>query len=113
MLFLYEMEDSNLLSVDNDIDLFCLHFVFLPRINAQLDQFASAWNNHPIRTENGLSPLQLWTRGLPSAAPTYQAEIFDGMTVGDDHGVEGNDQGISSIDHEGVVVPEIGIDLSQ
>lgn len=111
----YEMEDSNLLSVDNNIDLFSLHFVFLPRINAQLDQFASAWNNHPIQTENGLSPLQLWTRGLLSAAPTYQAEIFDGMTVGDDHGVEGNNQGISSIDREGVVVhvPEIDIDLSQ
>ena len=109
----YEMEDSNLLSVDNNIHLFCLHFVFLPRINAQLHQFASAWNFHPIRTENGLSPLQLWTRGLLSAAPTYQAEIFDGMTVGDDHGVEGNDQGISSIDYEGVVVPEIDIDLTR
>ena len=60
----YVMEDTNLLSVDNNIDLFSLQFVFIPRINAQLDLFASAWNNHPIRTENGLSPLQLWTRGL-------------------------------------------------
>ena len=26
--------------------------------------FSTSWNNHPLRTENGLSPLQLWTRGL-------------------------------------------------
>ena len=109
----YEMEDNNLLCVDNDTDQFSINFVFLPKINAQLDQFTSAWNNHPIQTENGLSPLQLWTRGLLSAAPTYQAEIFDGMTIGDNYGVEGNDQGISSIDHEGVVVPETNVDLSQ
>ena len=106
----YEMEDSNLLSIDSDIDLFCLHYVFLPRINSQLNQFTSAWNNHPIRTENGLSPLQLWTRGLLSAAPSHQAEIFDGMTVGDDYGVECNGQGIST--DQAVIVPEIEIDLT-
>ena len=112
----YEMEDINLLNVDNDIDLFCLQFVFLPRINAQLDQFASAWNNHPLRTENGLSPLQLWTRGVLSAAPTFQAEILDGMTVNDDYGEEGNHHGISSISEceaDGVTVREININLSQ
>ncbi len=108
----YEMEDCDLLCVDSNIDLYCLQYVFIPRINAQLKQFASAWNNHPIRTENGLSPQQLWTRGLLSATPTYQAEIFDGMTVSDDYGIDGCHQGISSI-HEGVVVPEIDIDLNE
>ena len=35
----YEMEDTDLLCVDSDMDLFCLHYVFIPRINAHLSQF--------------------------------------------------------------------------
>lgn len=110
----YEMEDCNLLCVDDDVDLFILQYVFLPRINTQLSQFSSAWNNHPVRTESGLSPLQLWTRGLLSATPTYQAEIFDGMTaVTEDYGVECSGHGVSSIDYGSFVVPEIDIDLNE
>lgn len=113
----FELEELDLLNVDSNVDLFRLQFVFLPRINAQLGQFASAWNNHSIRTDNGLSPLQLWTRGLLSAAPTFQAEILDGMTVNDDYGVELNEHGpvntISEYEGHRVVVPEVEIDLSQ
>lgn len=63
----YEMEDSGVLNPDYDGDLFSLHYLFLPRINAQLLQFVNAWNRHPLRTENGLTPLQLWNGGLLSA----------------------------------------------
>lgn len=30
----------------------------------QLERFIEGWNNHPLRTERGLTPTQLWTRGL-------------------------------------------------
>ena len=92
----------------------CLHYVFIPRINAQLSQFASAWNSQPIHTENDLSPLQLWMRGLLSAEPNHQAEILDGMTVNDDYGVSSDyAYGFTSTDSEGVVVPAIDVDLTQ
>ncbi len=55
----YELEDCNLLNVKDDYDLFALHYMFIPRINNQLSQFVSVWNMHPLRTEGGLSPLQL------------------------------------------------------
>ena len=45
----------------NKADLFCLHYIFVPRINASLKDFQSAWNSHPLSTENNKSPLQLYT----------------------------------------------------
>ena len=56
----YEMEDLRILDPIRDPDLYALHYVFLPRINTDLSLFLSVWNNHPIRTEHGLSPLVLW-----------------------------------------------------
>ena len=35
----------------DDTDLFVLHLVYIPRINRLLEQFASSWNLHPLRTE--------------------------------------------------------------
>ena len=47
----------------NEIDLYCLHRVFLPHINAALDAFVESWNNHPISGERNFSPNQLFVRG--------------------------------------------------
>ena len=59
----YEME-AFLLCPVSEVDLFCLHYVFLPRLNSQTVRFIEGWNNHPLRTVQGLSPVQLWTRGM-------------------------------------------------
>jgi hypothetical protein len=44
--------------------MFCLHFVFLPRINRSLEKWQSTWNNHKIRTENHNTPVQLYAKGM-------------------------------------------------
>ena len=62
----YDMEECNLLSPTNEVQLFCLHYVFLPRLNRQLKQFTSSWNHHNLRSERGLTPNQLWLRGMYS-----------------------------------------------
>ena len=59
----YYMEDSGILNIDNEIHIFCLHFIFLPRINRSINQFIAMWNNHPIRTAGNFSPTQLWMTG--------------------------------------------------
>lgn len=64
----YSLESSGLLNPDSEIDLFCLHYVYLPRISHSLDQFLNGWNAHPVSTENNLSPNQLWIRGLMEIA---------------------------------------------
>ena len=52
-----------ILNVENDIHLFCLHYIFLPRINHAIKQFMDAWNLHPLSSCNNLSPIQLWIAG--------------------------------------------------
>ena len=55
------MENIDLLDVDDEVHMFCLRHVFLPRINMS---FMSSWNPHPLSSEGGLSPNQLWISGL-------------------------------------------------
>ena len=101
------MEQCGLLHPDCEKDLFGVHYDFLPRINSQLAQFVSAWNRNPLRTESGLSPLQLFHRGIP---PQFQEDIASGLSVGDDYGVD--ICGGTSDDDDRVVVPEVGFILT-
>ena len=47
---------------NNETDLFCLHFIFVPRINEALKLFQQAWNSHSLSSENSWTPLQLFIR---------------------------------------------------
>lgn len=58
------MEDEDVLDPNSENDLFVLHFVFFPRINKQLKEFAAAWNHHPIRMERNWSPRQIMVNSL-------------------------------------------------
>ena len=57
-----------MLDPNNDLYLFCLHYVYIPRINTHLQAWKDAWIKHPMRSEHNLSPEQLWTAGLQSIA---------------------------------------------
>ena len=61
---LYSLEDEGLLDPLDEIDLFSLHFIFIPRLNQQLETFRAAYCRHRLRTEHNRMALQLWTRGL-------------------------------------------------
>ena len=60
----YHMENSGILDSSNEMNIFALHYVFLPRINRNLQMFQEAYNASPLSTESGNSPMQLWIRGL-------------------------------------------------
>lgn len=62
-LFLY-LESIDILDPLNDIHMFCLHFVYLPRINVHLQQWVTALIHHPLRTARNHTPMQLWTEGM-------------------------------------------------
>lgn len=57
----YELESLGILDIDNATDLFCLHYVFLPRINRTLEEFKAGFNNHSISSEGNRTPVQLFT----------------------------------------------------
>ena len=54
---LKELEDNGLLDINNETDMFCLHYVLLPPVKKLVKAFAH--NNHALRTEGNLTPLQL------------------------------------------------------
>ncbi|CAH0556963.1 unnamed protein product [Brassicogethes aeneus] len=58
-LFLY-MEEQNLLDENDEIDLFSLSYVFLPRIRRSLEEFVRQWNFHALSTERYRSPSQIF-----------------------------------------------------
>ena len=60
----YSMEATGILDPSDDVDLFLLHCIYLPRINKSLLDFARAWNHHPIRTEKNWSPRQIMLNSL-------------------------------------------------
>ena len=60
----YTLENSGSLQPDNENQLFCLHFVYLPVINDILGTFARSWVNHKIRTAGNKTPLQLFIMGM-------------------------------------------------
>ena len=104
-----ELENAGVLNPDNEVDLYSLHFVFVPRINASLSTFVSAWNNHPLSTESNMSPLQLYT--AYSQGSDLFEESIDPVTYGNE--VETDDAQDTVDDEEScVVVPRTHIPLS-
>ena len=43
----YQMEDMNILDIENEIHMFCLHHIYLPRMNHSLYQYMETWNREP------------------------------------------------------------------
>ena len=58
------MEDIGILDPTSDEDIYVLHYVFLSRINKQLEEFTRAWNLHPVRTERNWSPRQIMINSI-------------------------------------------------
>ena len=46
------LENNQLLDSVNEVHLFALHYVYMPRINTSLAGFRLQWNHHGLRTAN-------------------------------------------------------------
>ena len=76
------LEEISILDPYNDIHLFCLHYIFIPRINRHLEMWRMAWIKHPLRTEHNMTPEQLYTTGLQNIAYCncqIAVEIFENL----------------------------------
>ena len=58
------LETEGVLDPLNEVDLFCLHYIYLPKINKSLNEFEECWNCHALSTEGNMSPYQLLFEGL-------------------------------------------------
>ncbi|CAB1427207.1 unnamed protein product [Pleuronectes platessa] len=102
---LHYLEEEGFLSIDNITHLFCCHFVFLPRLQDDLDTFRSGWDNHPIRTESQMTPNQLWMLGR-AHHPIPEPEDMD---IPD---IEWENSGLPHDDHSSIIVPDADCPLT-
>ena len=71
------MEEQGELNRDDQIDLYCIHVVFLPKINLALEGFREAWNNHSLSTEHNQSPYQIWIASMYDGNKANQTGVRD------------------------------------
>lgn len=77
-----KLEVEGCLNPLNETDMYCLHYVFLPRINSTLEHFIESWNNHSLSSENNLTPYQLFIRGaiqqnMTPVIPSFTTAAFN------------------------------------
>lgn len=72
------MEAEGVLDHLNEVDIYCLHYVFIPAINVSLKPFQEAWNNHSVATENQQTPCQMFARGLLQQVQDNELESDSG-----------------------------------
>ena len=101
----YSMEAIGILDPTNEVDLFVLHCVFLPRINKALTEFLRAWNLHPVRTARNWSPHQIMVNSM-----IQQEDTLD--TVSADFGIDPEGP-VPEEDAGTVVIPETVLPLSE
>ena len=77
------LERKYRLNPNNEIHLWCLHYVYLLIINRALNIFQNQWNHHPLSTEHNQSPYQLFlaemisceVHGILDEIPIVPSEI--------------------------------------
>ena len=108
----YFMEQQDLLDPLNEIQLFTIHYVFLPRINRSLRKFQDAWNHHSLRTEGNSTPHQLFTSGVLALRNAGMIALDFLEDVNDHYGIDSGHLTVDSED-ENLTVPPINIEFTQ
>ena len=100
----YFLEQHGLLDPLNEVHLFALHYVYMPRLNPALKTFQDGWNHHGIRTANHNSPEQLFVRGALQLHSSGLVALDFFQDVGEDYGISSDDPIASS--EVAVTIPE-------
>lgn len=95
------MENEGILDPLNELDLYALHFVYLPRIKHALEIFRKGWNCHKLRT-TGKSPQQMYTCSRIS-------QMVSDAEVNSDYGID--EDGPVTTEFDAVDVPSIRVQL--
>lgn len=83
------LENDRIIDCTNELHMWALHYVYLPRINRDLDMFRGQWNNHGLRTVGHHTPYQIFVQGClqrQTQPLTAMAEIFGPSTAQEDAG---------------------------
>ena len=107
----YYLENEGMLDALNEIHLFALHYIYIPRINRSLSQFTLSWNNHSIRTAHNRSPNQLFTEGSLQLRRSQSVALDFFNNVSENYGIV--EEGlVVATDQDGIEIPASTITLS-
>ncbi len=73
----YYLEECGKSDPLSDLDLYCLHLVYLPKINKSIATFVDGWNYHALSTEHNLSPMQLFSTGSILSGESSRTCVLD------------------------------------
>ena len=100
------LENNGTLDSLNEIDLYALQYVYIPRINASLEEFVRQWNYHGMRTSHHQTPIALWNNGMLNL---QDSSVINWETYGID-----SDGPVTDIDTDNnVVVPSYNVEIHQ
>lgn len=106
------MEEHGVLDSLNELHLFCLHYIYLPRIQRSASEFQNQWNNHGLSTQGGQTPLQLWQRGIVNNAGLHNPSMNGIYDTGSGFGIDDNITLSDLQTNNNVNVPSINITIS-
>ena len=100
-----------MLDCNNDIHIYALHYVFIPRVKHALKIFKEEWNNHGIRTAHNQSPNQLFVVGI---LQLYRLSLtaLHFLDVNENYDVEKDGLTAHEEDEGGVIIPETNFALT-
>lgn len=104
IIIFHYLEENCGLDIENEVYLYCLHYVYLPRLNNILKLFSDAWNSHSLRTEHNLIPIQLFTKGMMQYGIRG---LEDSVINPTEYGIDWNGP-IPSVESDTVIVNEPG-----
>jgi len=113
-------QDEEVLSPRNMVEVWCLWYVFLPRLNRDLRRFPDGWNHHRMVTAGGKSPLQMYVQGIIEKRGQGQTGIEDlffepaitDEQVANDYGVDWGGPVPEEVDGDETVMPDVACPLN-
>ncbi|MEQ2238673.1 hypothetical protein ILYODFUR_035583, partial [Ilyodon furcidens] len=106
------MEHHGILDSLNEIHLFCLHFVYMPRIERATIEFRNQWNNHGLSTQNGQTPLQLWHTGVINNMAQQNTAVDSIFELHENFGVDHAGPLPDIQTRNNVVIPDIDVGIN-
>jgi hypothetical protein len=80
------LEQARVLYIDNPSHMWCLHYVFMPRLNHSMQLFTGQWNAHGLSSVAGnLSPQKLFLQRMLALKGSDHTAVCDFFPPGD-HG---------------------------
>lgn len=107
----YFLEQHDLLDPLNEMHLFALHYIYIPRINRALQAFQAGWNHHGVRTVSHRTPYQQFTRGALELHSSGLVALDFFRSIDDNYGSISIEDPVPVGDAESVTVPQLNFVL--